>query len=203
MSFLKTKFFSFSFPLSLLSTIIELEQTIHDSSPTTSKSFVKLSAILHTLLHENSQTINSNYFLLLLHFISYSIRPLLKFLTKLILDSNHLDRNNEYPILFNHNRLIGLKTKDFWTKTFTIRYLYSNTIDSTFYQIIPIEYLQQIVNITRSLMLIKLCDRTHPLCQSNFGHRPELKFQNINSIENLEQYELEMKENIEQYEQLQ
>jgi hypothetical protein len=121
----------------------------------------------------------------------------------LIIYSNHLDRYNEYPILFNYNRLIGLKTTDFWTKTFTIRYLYANNTDTIFHQILPIDYLQEIVNITRSLMLIKLCDKNHPLCSIAISTKPEFKFIYINSKENIQQYEAEMKEKIFEYEQAQ
>jgi hypothetical protein len=121
----------------------------------------------------------------------------------LIIYSNHLDRYNEYPILFNYNRLIGLKTTDFWTKTFTIRYLYANNTDTIFHQILPIDYLQEIVNITRSLMLIKLCDKNHPLCSITINTKPEFKFIYINSKENIQQYEAEMKEKIFEYEQAQ
>jgi hypothetical protein len=192
---------SFSLPLSLISTIKELEQTIRTSSPNTSIPFVKLSSILHTLLNQTSHTIDQTYFLLLIHFVTYTLRPFLSFLTNLIISSNHHDRYNEYPILFNYNRLIGLKTNDFWTKTFTIRYLYSNNTDTIFHQILPIDYLQQIVNITRSLMLIKLCDKNHPLCLITTHIQPELKFIYINSKENIQLYEIEMKEKIFEYEQ--
>ncbi len=195
--------FSSSLPLSLISTINSLEQTIRTSSPTTSIAFVKLSSILHTLLNHNYHTIDHNYFLLLIHFVTYTLRPLLIFLTNLIIYSNHLDRYNEYPILFNYNRLIGLKTTDFWTKTFTIRYLYANNTDTIFHQILPIDYLQEIVNITRSLMLIKLCDKNHPLCSIAISTKPEFKFIYINSKENIQQYEAEMKEKIFEYEQAQ
>ncbi len=164
---------------------------------------VKLSSILHTLLNHNYHTINHNYFLLLIHFVTYTLRPLLSFLTNLIIYSNYIDRYNEYPIVFNYNRLIGLKTNDFWTKTFTIRYLHSNDNDTIFHQILPIEYLQKIVNITRSLMLIKLCDKNHPLCLITIDNKPELKFIYINSKENIELYEKEMKDKIFQYEQTQ
>lgn len=194
---------SSSLPLSLISTIKDLEQTIRTSSPTTSVPFVKLSSILHTLLNSTYHTIDPNYFLLLVHFLTYSLRPLLMFLTNLIISSNHLDRYNEYPILFNYNRLIGLKTNEFWSRTFTIRYLHSNNTDTIFYQILPIDYLQQIVNITRSLMLIKLCDKNHPLCSINGQRKPELKFHHLNTRENLENYEREMKERILEYEQAQ
>jgi len=197
--------FHFSLPLSLISIINELEQTIHTSSPTTSIPFVKLSSILHTLLNHTNHTIDHNHFLLLIHFVTYTLRPLLSFLTDLIIHSNYLDRYNEYPILFNYNRLIGLKTNDFWTKTFTIRYLYANNTDTIFHQILPIEYLQRIVNITRSLMLIKLCDKNHPLCLITTNIKPELKFIYIHSSDNIDRnqiykYQEEMNENILQYE---
>lgn len=194
---------SCSLPLTLISTLTELEQTIQTSSPNTSMSFIKLSSILHTLLNYCYHTVDQNYFLLLIHFVTYTLKPLLSFLTNLIIYSNHLDRYNEYPILFNYNRLIGLKTNDFWTKIFTIRYLYSNNTDTIFHQILPIEYLQKIVNITRSLMLIKLCDKNHPLCLVTTNIKPELKFLYINSKDNVELYEQQMKENIFQYEQIQ
>lgn len=189
--------------MSLINTVKDLEQTIRTSSPTTSIAFVKLSSILHTLLNSTYHTIDPNYFFLLVHFLTYSLRPLLIFLTNLIISSNHLDRYNEYPILFNYNRLIGLKTNEFWSKTFTIRYLYSNNTDTIFHQILPIEYLQHIVNITRSLMLIKLCDKNHPLCSMNSQEKPELKFHHLNTRENVEDYEREMKQRILEYEQAQ
>ncbi|CAF4447349.1 unnamed protein product, partial [Adineta steineri] len=53
---------SLDLPLSLISTINELEQTIRTSSPNTSIAFVKLSSILHTLLNHNYHTIDHNYF---------------------------------------------------------------------------------------------------------------------------------------------
>lgn len=187
--------------MTLINTIKDLEQTIRTSSPTTSIAFVKLSSILHTLLNSTYHTIDPNYFLLLVHFLTYSLRPLLIFLTNLIISSNHLDRYNEYPILFNYNRLIGLKTNEFWSKALTIRYLYSNNTDTIFHQILPIEYLQQIVNITRSLMLIKLCDKNHPLCSMNNQQKPQLKFHHLNTRENVEDYERAMKERIWEYEQ--
>jgi serine kinase of HPr protein (carbohydrate metabolism regulator) len=81
--------------------------------------------------------------------------------------------------------------------------LHSNNTDTIFHQILPIDYLQQIVNITRSLMLIKLCDKNHPLCTITTNIKPELKFIYINSRENIEQYEKEMKEKILEYEQAQ
>ncbi|CAF1290773.1 unnamed protein product [Adineta steineri] len=199
---------SLDLPLSLISTINELEQTIRTSSPNTSIAFVKLSSILHTLLNHNYHTIDHNYFLLLIHFVTYTLRPLLSFLTDLIIHSNYLDRYNEYPILFNYNRLIGLKTNDFWTKTFTIRYLYANNTDTIFHQILPIEYLQHMVNITRSLMLIKLCDKNHPLCLITTTIKPELKFLYMNLLESTDQnqiykYQKEMNEKILEYEQAQ
>ncbi|CAF4706716.1 unnamed protein product, partial [Rotaria sp. Silwood1] len=199
---------SLDLPLSLISTIKELEQTIRTSSPNTSIAFVKLSSILHTLLNHNYHNIDHIYFLLLIHFVTYTLRPLLLFLTGLIIHSNYLDRYNEYPILFNYNRLIGLKTIDFWTKTFTIRYLYANTHDTIFHQILPIEYLQQIVNITRSLMLIKLCDKNHPLCSITTNIIPQLNFIYINSLDNIDRkqiykYQEEMSEKILEYEQAQ
>ncbi|CAF1218652.1 unnamed protein product [Rotaria sordida] len=199
---------SLDLPLSLISTIKELEQTIHTSSPNTSIAFVKLSSILHTLLNHNYHNIDHNYFLLLIHFVIYTIRPILVFLTDLMIHSNYLDRYNEYPILFNYNRLIGLKTNDFWTKTFTIRYLHANNRDTIFHQILPIEYLQQIVNITRSLMLIKLCDKNHPLCSLTTNIIPQLNFIYINSLDNIDRkqiykYQEEMNEKIFEYEQAQ
>ncbi|CAF5138553.1 unnamed protein product, partial [Rotaria magnacalcarata] len=125
-----------------------------------------------------------------------------------IIHSNYLDRYNEYPILFNHNRLIGLKTIDFWTRTFTIRYLHANNRDTIFHQILPIEYLQQIVNITRSLMLIKLCDKNHPLCTITTNIMPQLNFVYINSIDSTDRkqiykYQEEMSTKILEYEQAQ
>ena len=199
-------YFISSFPLSLISTIKELEQTIRTSSPNTSAAFVKLSSILHTLLNHNYYNIEHNYFLLLIHFVTYTLRPLLSFLTGLIIHSNYLDRYNEYPILFNYNRLTGLKTSDFWTKTFTIRYLYANNNDTVFHQILPIDYLQHIVNITRSLLLIKLCDKNHPLCLIATNTIPELKFLYVNSSNNIDRQEIinyqeEMKKSILEYEQ--
>ncbi|CAF3713044.1 unnamed protein product [Rotaria socialis] len=199
---------SLNLPLSLISSINELEQTIRTSSPNTSLAFVKLSSILHTLLNHNYHNIDQNYFLLLTHFVTYTLRPLLLFLTGLIIHSNYLDRYNEYPILFNHNRLIGLKTIDFWTKTFTIRYLHANNRDTIFHQILPIEYLQQIVNITRSLMLIKLCDKNHPLCTITTNMIPQLNFVYINSRDRTDRkqvykYQEEMSTKILEYEQAQ
>ncbi|UJR15505.1 hypothetical protein I4U23_002448 [Adineta vaga] len=199
---------SLDLPLSLISTINDLEQTIRTSSPQTSIAFVKLSSILHTLLNHNYHNIDPNYFLLLIHFITYALRPLLSFLTNLIINSNYLDRYNEYPILFNHNRLTGLKTTDFWTKTFTIRYLHANNTDTIFYQILPIEYLQQIVNITRSLLLIKLCDKNHPLCFLTTNIKPELKFVHMSFENHIDQdqiykYQEEMSNKIREYEEAQ
>jgi len=52
-------------------------------------------------------------------------------------------------------------------------------------------------------MLIKLCDKNHPLCLITTNIKPELKFIYINSKENIDQYEKEIKENIFQYEQTQ
>lgn len=195
-------------PLSLIKTIKELQQTIRTSSPNTSVAFVKLSSILHTLLNHNYHNIDHNYFLLLIHFVTYTLRPLLSFLTGLIIHSNYLDRYNEYPILFNYNRLTGLKTNDFWTKTFTIRYLYANDRDTIFHQILPIEYLQQMVNITRSLMLIKLCDKDHPLCSITTDIIPQLNFVYINSVNNIDRkqvlkYQEEMSKKISDYEKAQ
>ena len=140
--------------------------------------------------------------------MTYSLRPLLSFLTDLIIHSTYRDRYNEYPILFNYDRLTGLKITEFWTRTFTIRYLYANNTDTIFHQILPIEYLQQIVNITRSLLLLKLCDKNHPLCLSTTKVKPELKFTHINSLDRddenqLKEYEREMQENISQYERAQ
>lgn len=140
--------------------------------------------------------------------VTYALRPLLTFLTNLIIYSTYLDRYNEYPILFHYDHLIGLKTVDFWTKTFTIRYLHANDTDTIFHQILPIEYLQKMVNITRSLLLLKLCDKNHPLCSINTRIRPELKFTYLNSTDrqdqiDLNEYQREMKENIQQYENAQ
>ncbi|CAF1114048.1 unnamed protein product [Adineta ricciae] len=199
---------SLDLPLSLISTTNELEQTIRTSSPHTSTAFVKLSSILHTLLNHNYHNIDANYFLLLIHFVTYTLRPLLSFLTNLIIHSNYLDRYNEYPILFNHNRLTGLKTIDFWTKTFTIRYLHANNTDTIFHQILPIEYLQQVVNITRSLLLIKLCDKNHPLCFLTTTIKPELKFVHMNFVDNtyrdqIYKYQEEMSNKIREYEEAQ
>jgi hypothetical protein len=52
-------------------------------------------------------------------------------------------------------------------------------------------------------MLIKLCDKNHPLCLITTNIKPELKFIYINSKENFNQYEIELKEKIIQYEQMQ
>ena len=197
-----------SLPLSIVSTIRGLEETIRTSSPSTSVAFVKLSSILHTLLNHRYHSIDHNYFLLLIHWVFYALRPLLSFLSGLIIHSSYRDRYNEYPILFNHDRLTGLKITEFWTRTFTIRYLYANNTDTIFHQILPIEYLQQIVNITRSLLLLKLCDKSHPLCSVATKVKPELKFVHLNSLDRdgenqLNEYEREMQESISQYEQTQ
>jgi hypothetical protein len=195
--------------MSIIATINELERTIRVSSPATSLAFIKLSSILHTLLNHRYHTIDHNYFLLLIHMLVYTLQPLLTFLTNLIIHSTYRDRYNEYPILFHYDRLIGLKTDEFWTKTFTIRYLHANDIDTIFHQILPIEYLQKIVNITRSLLLLKLCDRNHPLCSTiTTGDKPRLKFVYVNGTDRhdrdeLDAYEQHMNETIVQYEQAQ
>ena len=201
-------FLRFSLPLSLICSIDQLEKTIQTSSPTTSLAFIKLSSILHTLLNQNYHSIDRNYFLLLIHLVIYSLQPLLTFVTKLILHSSYLDRYNEYPILFHENRLTGLKTSEFWKKTFTIRYLHANDTDTIFHQVLPIEYLQQIVNITRSLLLLKLCDRNHPLCSSTNEKKPLLKFVNFNIIDQqyndeLRDYQTAMNDEIQRYERAQ
>lgn len=200
--------FHFSLPLTLILTIKELQQTIRTSSPNTSPAFVKLSSILHTLLNYNYHHIDHNYFLLLVHFVTYTLRPLLSFLTSLIIHSKYSDHYNEYPILFHHNPLTGLKTTEFWKKTFTIRYLHANNTDTIFYQILPIEYLQQIVNITRSLLLIKLCDQNHPLCSITTNIIPQLNFTYMNASDNIDRkqinkYHEEMNQKVLAYEQAQ
>jgi hypothetical protein len=57
-------------------------------------------------------------------------------------------------------------------------------------------------------MLIKLCDKNHPLCLITTNIKPELKFIYINSSDNMDRnqiykYQEEMNENILQYEEAQ
>ncbi|CAF1360492.1 unnamed protein product [Didymodactylos carnosus] len=192
-------------PVSLIVDIKNLEKLIQTNCPTTSLAFIKLSSILHTLLTHRHHTVNNNHFLLLLHFVTYSLRPLIKFFQQLILYSVHDDRYNEFPIVFNQDRRNGLKTNDFWTKTFMIRYLHStNQINrDILHQILSFDLLQQIVNITRSLTLIRLCDKHHPLC-SDDNFYPSLKFvcaYNEIDRKDIEQYKIYMNEKIDRHEQ--